>query len=118
MEWLLSDHSGNVPREGVTEGLWFDVDLATGATPTLAWFKFNNSSSDLYLGNMYFDDENIGLGTGSTIVFSSDVTPSIRTNSLTITRSDPAPIPEPASVITWTLLGIVGWIATWWERRR
>ena len=118
MEWLLSEHSGNVPREGVTEGLWFDVDLATGATPTLAWFKFNNSSSDLYLGVMYFDDENIGLGTGSTIVFSSDVMPSIRTNSLTITRSDPDPIPEPASVITWTLLGVVGCIATWWKRRR
>ncbi|MEO2046240.1 MAG: hypothetical protein ABGX16_06660 [Pirellulales bacterium] len=28
------------------------------------------------------------------------------------------PVPEPASVITWTLLGIVGCIGTWWNRRR
>ena len=28
------------------------------------------------------------------------------------------PIPEPASVITWTLLGIVGCVGTWWNRRR
>jgi len=27
-------------------------------------------------------------------------------------------VPEPASVITWTLLGVVGCIATWWKRRR
>ena len=27
-------------------------------------------------------------------------------------------IPEPASVITWMLLGIVGCISTWWNRRR
>ena len=34
------------------------------------------------------------------------------------TMSPVAPIPEPASVITWTLLGVVGCIATWWRRRR
>ncbi|MEO1994911.1 MAG: hypothetical protein ABGZ17_06510, partial [Planctomycetaceae bacterium] len=28
------------------------------------------------------------------------------------------PVPEPASVITWTLLGIVGCVGTWWNRRR
>ena len=27
-------------------------------------------------------------------------------------------VPEPASVISWTLLGVVGCIATWWKRRR
>ena len=31
---------------------------------------------------------------------------------------EPNPIPEPASIITWTLLGVVGCIATWWRRRR
>lgn len=116
MEWLLGDHSGNVPAVGVTAGLWFDVDLATGATPTLAWFKFNNSSGDLYFGGMASGGGNIGILTGSTIRLSSGLRMS--TNSLTITRSDPNPIPEPASVITWTLLGVVGCIATWWKRRR
>ena len=28
------------------------------------------------------------------------------------------PVPEPASVITWALLGTVGCIGTWWNRRR
>lgn len=36
----------------------------------------------------------------------------------TLTVSAPDPIPEPASVITWTLLGIVGCVGTWWNRRR
>ena len=31
---------------------------------------------------------------------------------------DTNPIPEPASVITWALLGAVGCIGTWWNRRR
>ena len=34
----------------------------------------------------------------------------------TVPSSDP--IPEPASVISWTLLGIVGCVGTWWNRRR
>ncbi|MDG2380969.1 MAG: hypothetical protein P8N76_04795 [Pirellulaceae bacterium] len=37
---------------------------------------------------------------------------------LTISSPEPDPIPEPASVITWTLLGIVGCVGTWWNRRR
>ncbi|MEO2046322.1 MAG: hypothetical protein ABGX16_07090 [Pirellulales bacterium] len=28
------------------------------------------------------------------------------------------PVPEPASVVTWALLGTVGCIGTWWNRRR
>ena len=37
--------------------------------------------------------------------------------TFTSNASDPV-IPEPASVITWTLLGIVGCIGMWWNRRR
>lgn len=38
--------------------------------------------------------------------------------SSVITVPDAAPVPEPASVITWALLGTVGCIGTWWNRRR
>lgn len=37
---------------------------------------------------------------------------------LTINSPEPEPIPEPVSVITWTLLGIVGCVGIWRNRRR
>ena len=37
---------------------------------------------------------------------------------LTVPTPEPEPVPEPASVITWALLGTVGCIGTWWNRRR
>ena len=36
----------------------------------------------------------------------------------TVQTVEPEAVPEPASVITWTLLGIVGYIGTLWNRRR
>ena len=118
MEWLLSDlRTDMAPSWGVSADLWFDVDLATGATPTRTWLGFLNSSDvSLTLGTV---DTSVGseinLEDRSTI-YSTEA--EAVANSLTITRSDPDPIPEPASVITWTLLGVVGCIATWWKRRR
>ncbi len=38
--------------------------------------------------------------------------------SSVITVPGAEPVPEPASVITWALLGTVGCIGTWWNRRR
>ena len=37
---------------------------------------------------------------------------------LTISSPESDPVPEPASVISWTLLGIVGCVGTWWNRCR
>ena len=106
LEWLLSDLE---PVDGAA--LWFDVDLATGATPTRAFFDFVSGDGLLYIGRGEPYDITPGAEIETANGFGS-------TNDLTITRSDPDPIPEPASVITWTLLGVVGCIATWWRRRR
>ena len=106
LEWLLSDLE---PVGGAA--LWFDVDLATGATPTRAFFDFVSGDGLLYIGRGEPYDITPGAEIETANGFGS-------TNDLTITRSDPDPIPEPASVITWTLLGVVGCIATWWKRRR
>ena len=106
LEWLLSDLE---PVDGAA--LWFDVDLATGATPTRAFFDFVSGDGLLYIGRGEPYDITPGAEIETANGFGS-------TNDLTITRSDPDPIPEPASVITWTLLGVVGCVATWWRRRR
>ena len=105
-EWLLSDLE---PVEGAA--FWLDVDLATGATPARAFFDFVSGYGLLYIGRGEPYDITPGAEIETANGFGS-------TNDLTITRSDPDPIPEPASVITWTLLGVVGCIATWWKRRR
>ena len=124
IEFLPTDLDGNkIPQVGVNADLWFDVDLATGATPTLAWLQFRNSDSESRVtigpGAIGADtieiQERSELQRGDSGVMFSEFG---YTSSLTITRSDPDPIPEPASVITWTLLGVVGCIATWWKRRR
>ena len=65
----------------------------------------------------YFEGEFEVSGEGSSDSDSVEAS----TDSVTITivgTADPDPIPEPASMITWTLLGVVGCIATWWKRRR
>ena len=109
-EWLLSDL---VPAYE-DAAFWLDVDLATGATPTRPLFLFapgvQSGPFTLLIGDLGYDVfEPISLiGIDG---------PEIAAE-LTITRSDPDPIPEPASVITWTLLGVVGCVATWWRRRR
>ena len=117
LEWPLSSLMGY--SFGIwPDALWFDVDLATGATPTRALFDFGPSgpSDGLYLHmGGYVVGRNFTV-TGAEIWDDVDLVSG--TDSLTITRSDPDPIPEPASVITWTLLGVVGCIATWWKRRR
>ena len=118
LEWPLSNLMGY--SFGIWhDALWFDVDLATGATPTRALFDFGPSgpSDGLYLhmGGYVVSPGNFTV-TGAEIWDDVDLVSG--TDSLTITRSDPDPIPEPASVITWTLLGVVGCIATWWKRRR
>ena len=110
LEWLLSDL---VPAYE-DAAFWLDVDLATGATPTRPLFLFapgvNSGPFFLLIGDLGYDViEPISLIGIDGPEFSAD---------LTVTRSDPDPIPEPASVITWTLLGVVGCIATWWRRRR
>ena len=117
IEFSPTDVYGNkIPAVGVNADFWFDVDLATGATPTLAWLGFENSEGMVEIGGSmdvemrdrsYFESEN------------DDDYVEASSYSVTITRTaDPDPIPEPASMITWTLLGIVGCIATWWNRRR
>ena len=117
LEWPLSSLMGY--SFGIwPDALWFDVDLATGATPTRALFDFGPSgpSDGLYLHmGGYVVGRNFTV-TGAEIWDDVDLVSG--TDSLTITRSDPDPIPEPASVITWTLLGVVGRVATWWRRRR
>ena len=117
LEWPLSSLMGY--SFGIwPDALWFDVDLATGATPTRALFDFGPSgpSDGLYLHmGGYVVGRNFTV-TGAEIWDDVDLVSG--TDSLTITRSDPDPIPEPASVITWTLLGVVGCVATWWRRRR
>ena len=44
---------------------------------------------------------------------------------ITVPGSEPEPdpvppttVPEPASVVAWSLLGVIGCIGTWWNRRR
>ena len=112
---MLSDLSHDInPVVGVNADLWFDVDLATGATPTRPLFLFapgvQSGPFTLLIGDLGYDVfEPISLIGIDGPEISAD---------LTITRSDPDPIPEPASVITWTLLGVVGCVATWWRRRR
>ena len=106
LEWLLSDLE---PVEGAA--FWLDVDLATGATPARAFFDFVSGDGLLYIGR----GQHFNITPGAEIETANGFG---FTNDLTITRSDPDPIPEPASVITWTLLGVVGCIATWWKRRR
>ena len=106
LEWLLSDLE---PVEGAA--FWLDVDLATGATPARAFFDFVSGDELLDIGR----GQHFNITPGAEIETANGFG---FTNDLTITRSDPDPIPEPASVITWTLLGIVGCIATWWKRRR
>ena len=119
-EWLLSDLSHDInPVVGVNADLWFDVDLATGATPTLAWLQFSNSESSVSIGLGAIGGDTVEIEDKSYLEMAGMMFPEFGyTSSLTITRSDPDPIPEPASVITWTLLGVVGCIATWWKRRR
>ena len=120
-EWLLSDLSHDInPVVGVNADLWFDVDLATGATPTLAWLQFRNSESFVSIGPGAIGGDTIEIQERSDLERrdSDEFSEFGYTSSLTITRSNPDPIPEPASVITWTLLGVVGCIATWWKRRR
>ena len=106
LEWLLSDLE---PVEGAA--FWLDVDLATGATPARAFFDFVSGDGLLYIGR----GQHFNITPGAEIETANGFG---FTNDLTITRSDPDPIPEPASVITWTLLGVVGCIATWGRRRR
>ena len=106
LEWLLSDLE---PVEGAA--FWLDVDLATGATPARAFFDFVSGDGLLDIGR----GQHFNITPGAEIETANGFG---FTNDLTITRSDPDPIPEPASVITWTLLGVVGCIATWWKRRR
>ena len=113
LEWLLSD------VETVNgAAFWLDVDLATGATPTRPRLVFRPGAQSegraLVIGDIVLTDT-VTFLPGSQIGIDE---PEIVADSLTITRSDPDPIPEPASVITWTLLGVVGCIATWWKRRR
>ena len=116
-EWLLSDLDHDIPPVvGVNADLWFDVDLATGATPTRAWLGFENLEGAVQIG--YSLPDGIVSIYDRSRFFSFDSETDGDTSSVTITRSDPDPIPEPASVITWTLLGVVGCIATWWKRRR
>ena len=97
---------------------WLDVDLATGATPTRPRFMFEPGGQSegyvLMIGDIVGTDTVIFLPISAIGIDG----PEIVADSLTITRSDPNPIPEPASVITWTLLGVVGCSATWWKRRR
>ena len=117
-EWLLSDLSHDIkPVEGVNADLWFDVDLATGATPTLAWLDFENSEGFVTIGGSWGGSGTIEMKEKAVHLI-DDFKDFAETDSVTITRSDPDPIPEPASVISWTLLGVVGCIATWWKRRR
>ena len=117
IEFLPTDLDGNkIPQVGVNADLWFDVDLATGATPTRAWLGFENLEGAVQIG--YSLPDGIVSIYDRSRFFSFDSETDGDTSSVTITRSDPDPIPEPASVITWTLLGVVGWIATWWKRRR
>ena len=120
IEFLPTDLDGNkIPQVGVNADLWFDVDLATGATPTLAWLQFSNSESSVSIGLGAIGGDTVEIEDKSYLEMAGMMFPEFGyTSSLTITRSDPDPIPEPASVITWTLLGVVGCIATWWKRRR
>jgi len=113
LEWLLSDL---VTLTGAA--FWLDVDLATGATPTRPRFMFEPGGQSE--GYVLMIGDIVGTDTVTFLPISAIVIdgPEIVADSLTITRSDPDPIPEPASVITWTLLGVVGCIATWWKRRR
>ena len=113
LEWLLSD------VETVNgAAFWLDVDLATGATPTRPRLVFRPGAQSegraLVIGDIVLTDT-VTFLPGSQIGIDE---PEIVADSLPITRSDPDPIPEPASVITWTLLGVVGCVATWWRRRR
>ena len=118
-EWLLSDLDHDItPVVGVNADLWFDVDLATGATPTLAWLDFEHSEGYVTIGPAGGSADTIEIEERSVLMEVSYTSYFGYTSSLTITRSDHDPIPEPASVITWTLLGVVGCIATWWKRRR
>ena len=116
-----SDLEGNkIPTMGVNADFWFDVDLATGATPTLAWMSFENSEGTVELGGAMGSAGTISMQDKSYFESENDDDyVEADSYSVTITRTaDPDPIPEPASVITWTLLGVVGCIATWWNRRR
>ena len=107
-------------------GIWFDVDLATGATPTLALIHFTNLEGDLTLGKASTDATNIFMVAESSLVLEERIGDGVSSGSpedgvssdLTISSPETEPIPEPASVITWTLLVIVGCIGTWWNRRR
>ena len=102
LEFLLSDLNGDRSiAEGTSADLWFDVDLAAGATSTLAWFSFG-----------YTADDSLGVGTGtwssspgnvylrSVSAITQSFGEYLSAHGVTITRSDPDPIPEPASVIT------------------
>ena len=115
LEWLLSEIAIE-SAFGVSAAFWLDVDLATGATPTRSLLRFEKAGGpSLFLGV-----EKVVASDGNPTVFFMPLSniDSSASSALTITRSDPDPIPEPASVITWTLLGVVGCIATWWRRRR
>ena len=114
LEWLLSEIAIE-SAFGVSAAFWLDVDLATGATPTRSLLRFEKAGGPpLYVGL-----DNVLAGDGNPTVFFTPVSNiGSSASALTITRSDADPIPEPASVITWTLLGVVGCIATWWKRRR
>jgi len=67
------------------------------------WINF----ADRYTHDDFWDDD--GDTGGPKMYGMSEV--------LTVQESSEV-IPEPASVITWTLLGIVGCVGTWWNRRR
>ena len=67
------------------------------------WINF----ADRYTHSDFWDDD--GDTGGPKMYGMSEV--------LTVQESSEV-IPEPASVITWMLLGIVGCISTWWNRRR
>ena len=114
LEWLLSEIAIE-SAFGVSAAFWLDVDLATGATPTRSLLSFEKAGGPpLHVGV-----EKVLAGDGNPTVFFMPVSNiGSSASALTITRSDADPIPEPASVITWTLLGVVGCIATWWKRRR
>ena len=97
------DEFGNDPDYWVwtgTTGLGLTSQHLGGATGT---YGTTDDTEDIWM----FEDI-VGTSTELHFFGLSDI--------FTVPSADP--IPEPASVITWTLLGIVGWVGTWWNRRR
>ena len=125
-EFLPNHILSSIVDLGDAADIWFDVDLATGATPTLALIHFTNLEGDLTLGKASTDATNIFMVAESSIELEERIGDGVSSGSpedgvssdLTISSPETEPIPEPASVITWTLLVIVGCIGTWWNRRR